>query len=106
MCSVYLVFHVFMLEPAISNFFSERTQLAPTLVIIDRKPKYKISQIVDSRINHWWACKLLYKVIQLNYEDIKDESEWNIISELTHATDLVSDFHITYPAKPSLLPLF
>ena len=40
-----------MLEPAISNTFSERIQLAPALVIIDREPEYEISRIVDSKIN-------------------------------------------------------
>jgi len=52
MCSVHPVFHVSMLEPATSNTFSKRIQLAPAPVIIDRKPKYEISQIVDSKINH------------------------------------------------------
>jgi len=73
--SVHLVFHVSMLEPTISNFFSERTQPAPTLVIIDREPKYEISQIVDSKINCQQVCKLLYKMIWLGYEDTGDKSE-------------------------------
>ena len=63
MHSVHSVFHVSMLEPAMSNTFSERIQLAPTPVIIDRKPKYEISWIVNSKIDRQWACKLLYKVI-------------------------------------------
>jgi len=94
-----------MLEPTIFNTFSERIQPASAPVIIDGKPKYEISRIVDSKINHQWTYKLLYKVIWLEYEDTGDESEWIPASELTHAADLVSDFHITYPAKPSPLPL-
>ena len=78
---------------------------APAPVIIDGEPKYEISWIVDSKIDHWRACKLLYKVIWLEYEDTGDESEWISISGLTYATDLVSDFHIAYPTKPSPLPL-
>ena len=105
MCSVYPVFHVSILKPAISNIFSERIQPAPTSVIIDREPEYEISQIVNSKINCWWACKLLYKMICLEYEDTGDESKWIPTSELTHATNLVSDFHIAYPAKPGPLPL-
>ena len=105
MCSVHPVFHMSMLEPAMSNIFSKRIQLASALVIIDREPKYKISRIVDSKIDCWQACKLLYRVIWLGYEDTRDESKWIPTSELTHASDLVSDFHITYPAKPSPLPL-
>ena len=97
MCSVYLVFHMFMLEPATSNSFSKRTQLASAPVIIDR--------VIDSKIDCWWACKLLYKVIWLEYEDTGNESEWIPASELTHATDLVSNFHIAYPAKPVPLSL-
>ena len=94
-----------MLEPAMFNTFSKRIQLTPTPVIIDREPKYEISQIVDSKINHQRACKLLYKVIWLGYEDTGDESEWIPTTELTHATDLVSNFHIVYPTKPGSLPL-
>ena len=42
---------------------------------------------------------------QLGYEDTGDESEWISASELSHAADLVSNFHIAYSAKPSPLPL-
>ena len=94
-----------MLEPATSNTFSERIQPAPAPVIIDGEPKYEISWIVDSKIDCWWGCKLLYKMIWLGYEDTGDESEWIPTSELTHATDLVSDFHIAYPTKPGPLLL-
>jgi len=105
MRSVHPVFHVSMLKPATSNTFSERIQPAPTPVIIDREPEYEISWIVDSKIDRRRACKLLYKVIWLGYEDTGDESEWIPTSELSHAANLVSDFHIAYPAKPSPLPL-
>ena len=94
MHSVHPVFHMFMLKPAMSNTFSEIIQLALTPVIIDGKPEYEISQIVDSKINHQWACKLLYKMIWLRYEDIGDESKWIPTSELTHATDLISKLHL------------
>ena len=94
-----------MLEPATFNTFSKRIQLASAPVIIDGEPKYKISQIVDSKIDHQQACKLLYKVIWLGYEDTGDKSKWIPISELTHAANLVSNFHIAYHAKPSPFPL-
>jgi len=94
-----------MLEPTTSNTFSERIQPVPAPVIIDGEPKYEISWIVDSKIDHRQACKLLYKVIWLGYEDTGDKSKWIPASELSHAADLVSDFHIAYPTKPGLLPL-
>jgi len=94
-----------MLKPAMFNTFSKKIQPASAPIIIDRKPEYEISWIVDSKINCQQACKLLYKVIWLEYEDTGDESEWIPISKLTHAANLVSNFHITYPAKPSPLSL-
>jgi len=105
MHSVHSVFHVSMLEPAMFNTFSERIQLAPAPVISDKEPEYEISRIVNSKIDCRQACKLLYKVIWLWYEDTGDESEWIPTSKLTHAADLVSDFHIAYPAKLGPLPL-
>ena len=72
---VHLVFYVSMLESAMSNTFSKRIQPAPTPVIIDREPEYEISQIVNSKIDCQWACKLLYKVIWLGYEDTEDKSK-------------------------------
>jgi len=64
-----------ILKPATSNTFFERIQPAPALVIINREPKYEISWIVDSKIDHQQAYKLLYKVIWLKYKDTRDESE-------------------------------
>ena len=63
MRSAHPVFYVSMLKPVTSNTFSERIQPAFAPVIIDGEPKYEISQIVDSKIDYRWACKLLYKVI-------------------------------------------
>ena len=104
-CSVHPVFHVSMLEHTMSNTFSKRIQLASVPVIIDGESEYKISQIVDSKIDCRQAYKLLYKMIWLEYEDTEDESEWIPASKLTYAANLVSDFHITYPTKPGPLPL-
>ena len=74
--SVHLVFYVSMLESAIYNTFPRKTHPVSVLVIIDEKLKYEISWIVNSKINHQQICKLLYKVIWLEYENIKDKFEW------------------------------
>jgi len=95
-----------MLKPTMCNTFSERMQPVPAPVIINGKSKYEISQIVDSKIDCRWACKLLYKVIWLGYENTGDKSEWIPTSELTYAADLVSNFHIAYSTKPGPLLLF
>jgi len=75
MRAVYPVFHVSMLEPATPNTFQQRSKSPPAPVIIDRKPEYEISKIVDSKIDCRRACKLLYKVIWLRYEDTDNDSK-------------------------------
>jgi len=86
---------------------STNVQCSPALnfKVIDGELEYEISRIVNSKIDHQWACKLLYKVIWLRYENARDKSKWISISKLTHAANLVSDFHIVYPTKPGPLPL-
>jgi len=60
---VHPVFYVFMLEPVIPNIFLQHFKPLPAPVIIDGELEYKISRIVDSKIDCQRTCKLLYKVI-------------------------------------------
>jgi len=64
-----------MFESAISNTFQKCSKPLPAPVIIDGEPEYKISKIVDSKIDHQRACKLLYKVIWLGYKDTDNNSK-------------------------------
>jgi len=97
--AVHLVFHVSMLKPAIPNSFQQRSEPPPASIIINREPEYEISKIVDSKIDCRRACKLLYKVIWLGYEDTDNDSKWLPATELEHAKELVNDFHLKYPTK-------
>jgi len=64
-----------MLEPATHNTFQQHSEPPLVPVIIDREPEYKISKIVNSKIDCQRACKLLYKVIWLGYKDTNNDSE-------------------------------
>jgi len=103
MRAVHSVFHISMLEPAIPNTFQQRSEPPPALVIINGEPEYEISKIVDSKIDHQRACKLLYKVIWLGYKDTNNDSEWLPATELEHAKELLNDFHLKYSFKPGPL---
>jgi len=103
MRAVHPVFHVSMLEPATPNTFQQRSEPLPAPIIINGEPEYEISKIVDSKIDRQRACKLLYKVIWLGYEDTDNDSKWLLATELEHAKELVNDFHLKYPTKPGLL---
>ena len=75
MKAIHPVFHVSMLEPAILNTFLQHSEPLLAPVIINGEPEYKISKIVDSKIDFQRACKLLYKVIWLGYEDTNNNSK-------------------------------
>jgi len=99
MRAVHSVFHVSMLKPATPNTFQQHSKPPPAPVIIDREPEYEISKIVNSKIDCQRACKLLYKVIWLGYEDTNNNSEWLPAMELEHAKELLNNFHLKYPTK-------
>jgi len=103
MRAVHPVFHVSMLEPSTTNAFQQRSEPLPIPVIIDGEPEYEISKIVDSKIDCRRACKLLYKVIWLGYEDTDDDFKLLPAVELEHAKELVNNFYLQYPAKPGPL---
>jgi len=73
--AVHPVFHISMLEPATHNTFQQHSEPLLVPVIIDGEPEYKISKIVNSKIDRQRACKLLYKVIWLGYKDTNNDSE-------------------------------
>jgi len=93
----------FVIEPVTPNTFQQYSEPSPAPVIIDGEPEYEISKIVDSKIDRWRTCKLLYKIICLGYEDTDNDSEWLPVTELEHAKKLMNNFHLKYPAKPGPL---
>jgi len=103
MRAAHSVFHVSMLKPATPNTFQQCSEPPPAPVIIDREPEYEISKIVDSKIDCRRACKLLYKIIWLGYENTDNDSEWLPATELEHAKELLNDFHLKYLSKPGPL---
>jgi len=89
-----------MLEPAYPNPIPDHVQPPPPAIMVDDEPKFKISEILDSKIdNQHCACKLLYLVQWMGYEGTDKETSWILMTELGHVTEIVSDFHLAYPGK-------
>jgi hypothetical protein len=63
-----------MLEPSTPNSVLNRIQPPPPPVIIDEEPEYKISEILDSKLDKRRACKLLYLVRWSRYEGTDEET--------------------------------
>ena len=92
-----------MLEPATPNKILNCTHSLPPPIDIDRELEFEIAEVVDSKIDKQWWCKLLYYIRWLGYEDTDEEFSWLPAMELEHTTELVDDFHSAYPTKPGPL---
>ena len=97
------IFHVSQHKPAIPNEIPNCTQLPPPPVEVEGELEYKISKILDSKIDNPRHCKLLYYVRWAGYEGTDEEMSWLPATELDHAQELVADFHARYPRKPGPL---
>ena len=103
MHAVHPVFHVSMLEPSTLNTLPNRIQPPPPPVIVDEELEYEISGILDSKLDKRRACKLLYLVRWSGYEGTDEETSWIPATELGHASEIVSEFHLCYLNKPGPL---
>ena len=101
MKSIYPVFHISQLEPSVPNSIPNHIQPLPPPIEVDREPEYEISDILDSKIDQRRCnCKLLYWVCWSGYKGIDEETSWLLATELDHASELITDFHVQYPDKP------
>ena len=92
-----------MLEPSTPNTLPNHIQPPPPPVIVDEELEYKISEILDSKLDKRHACKLLYLVWWSGYEGTDEETSWIPATELGHAPEVVSKFHLRYLNKPGPL---
>jgi len=97
---VHPVYHVSMLEPSIPSAIPNRTNDPPPPVEIDGEVEFEIAEILDTKLDRRRRCKLIYLVRWAGYEGTDEETSWMTADELSHAQELVHDFHQAYPDKP------
>ena len=101
MHTIHPVFHVSQLEPAMPNTIPNWSQPPPPPVEVDGEPEYEITEILDLKLDQRrWQCPLLYLVRWAGYEGTDEETSWLVATELSHATDLLTDYHCAYLTKP------
>ncbi|KAG6327607.1 hypothetical protein ID866_11481 [Astraeus odoratus] len=81
MKSVHLVFHISQLKPTTPNVIPNHIQLPLPPVEVDGDPKYKISEILNSK-------------------GTDEETSWLLATKLDHSSELVQEYHAWNPAKP------
>jgi hypothetical protein len=104
MRKVHPVYHVSMLEPHTPSVIPNRTVEPPPPVEIDGEIEYEIAEILDTKLDRRRRRPLLYLVRWSGYEGTDEETSWLPADELSHAPELVSDFHKAYPLKPGPEP--
>ena len=101
MRAVHPVFHVLQLELATPNVIPNHVQPPPPPVEVDGEPEYEIAEILDSKLDRRrQQCPLLYLVRWAGYKGTDKETSWLVANELGHASELVLDYHASYPDKP------
>src|ERR1700720_1876536 len=103
MKAVHPVFHVSQLELLTPITIPNRIQPPPPPVEVDDDIEYEIAEILDSKLDQRRKCKLLYLVQWAGYEGTDQEIDWLVTTKLTHASELVANFHSANPSKPSSL---
>ena len=76
---------------------SGRVVEVPLPLQVDSFPEFEVDSILDSRFRR---RKLHYLVDWVGYDE--SERTWEPATNITNAAKAVSDFHKTFPSKPSL----
>ena len=93
---IHPVFHISLLEPYKPSTIPGRTREPPPPIVIDNEEEWEVEEILDSELRR---RKLWYKVRWAGYSLARDS--WQPASDLTNCPDLIKQFHIRYPSKPS-----
>lgn len=96
--SLHPVFHSSLLEPVQENTIPGRLQPPPPVIELDGSEEYEVDQILSSRL---YYNRLQYRVQWTGYEDQPDYQTWEYAENLSHAPELVTNFHAANPDSPS-----
>ncbi|SPC65294.1 related to transposon-encoded proteins with TYA, reverse transcriptase, integrase domains in various combinations [Ustilago sp. UG-2017b] len=97
---IHNMFHVDRLEPYVANPIPNRVQPPPPPVEIESDMEYEVEQVLDSKVDHRYSDPLFYLVRWVGYGP--DHNSWEPASNLTHASDMIAEFHAANPTRPSL----
>ena len=71
-----------------------------TPIELDSVLEFKVTQVLDSKLNIHRKDPILYYVHWSGYEGTLEEYLWLTTANLKNATKLVTEFHCRYSSKP------
>lgn len=95
------VFHVSLLSPHRENQIPLRISPPPLPVEVAGETEYEVAAILDSRIRY---RKLQYLVQWSGYDHTAESTSWEPLDNVENSAELIAQFHLQYPSKPSLQP--
>lgn len=98
--TVHPVFHVSQLEPAFPNTIPDREVPPPAPVEIDGELEFEVAEILDSKLDRRYACRLRYYVRWAGYEGTSEEFEWLSAADLAHSAEIIESYHSRNPTRP------
>jgi len=99
--SIHPVFHISQLKPASPSNIPNCSNPPPLPIEIDGVLEFELAQILDSRLDRQRKNLLMYFVRWTGYEGMPEKYSWLKATYLLNADDLVQEFHISNPTKPS-----
>ena len=92
---IHPVFHVSLLDPVARDALEGHIPPKEPYVVIDGEKEYEVEEILDSKkAKNSNIVKYLVKWFRY------DNPTWEPRKNITHADDLLEDFHTRYPTKP------
>ena len=77
----------------------DRVQPLPPPVFVDGEPEFEITEVLDSKIDHWHSkCKLLYLVHWTGSAGMDEEMSWPWNSEMHPSLSRIS-ISRTWPSR-------
>ena len=98
--SIHNVFHVSLLEPAVTDAYPGQQPDLPPPIIIDDEQQWEVSAVVDSKSDRRVRGGVLYLVAWKGFEDSAEPITWEPYDNLTNALLALHDFHTRFPTKP------
>ena len=102
--SLHNIFHVSLLEPAVTNTYPKQQSDLPPPIIIDDEPQWEVLAIVNSKHDQHVQGGVLYLVAWKDFKNSAEHTTWEPYKNLAIALLALHNFHTWFLTKPKSTP--